>query len=320
LLPGTLVAAEQTKVSIAYRTVTPNGVPVWIAQERGLFAKQGLDARILHDVGREALGGDVPFGVIGTPAAIEAVSEGRDLKVLAALNLARGTGHLVAQPAIKTPDALRGKRVGVISVGTGFWVHTILALNHLGLEPKRDGITFVELGPGPASRFPQALEDGRIDAVVIDPGQSAQLKAKGVAMLLDMSRANILGVQSVLVVAGAYARQHPEVVEKVVAALVDGIGFSLAPQNEETVRKTLMSHLQVSATAALDAGYRNFMSRANRKPYVSVTAMRNMQRVMALNDPRVSHVKIEDLVDDRFVRKLDDSGAIDRTYQGYGVK
>jgi ABC-type nitrate/sulfonate/bicarbonate transport system substrate-binding protein len=77
LLPGTLVAAEQTKVSIAYRTVTPNGVPVWIAQERGLFAKQGLDARILHDVGREALGGDVPFGVIGTPAAIEAVS-GKD--------------------------------------------------------------------------------------------------------------------------------------------------------------------------------------------------------------------------------------------------
>jgi hypothetical protein len=31
----------------------------------------------LHDVGREALGGDVPFGVIGTPAAIEAVS-GKD--------------------------------------------------------------------------------------------------------------------------------------------------------------------------------------------------------------------------------------------------
>jgi hypothetical protein len=48
--------------------------------------------------------------------------------------------------------------------------------------------------------------------------------------------------------------------------------------------------------------------------------MRNMQRVMALNDPRVLNVNVEDLADDRFVRKLDDSGAIDRLYEGYRVK
>jgi hypothetical protein len=48
--------------------------------------------------------------------------------------------------------------------------------------------------------------------------------------------------------------------------------------------------------------------------------MRNMQRVMALHDPKVLSVKVEDLADDRFVRTLDDSGAIDRLYQGYGVK
>ena len=32
--------------------------------------------------------------------------------------------------------------------------------------------------------------------------------------------------------------------------------------------------------------------------------MQNMQRVMALNDPKVLNVKIVDLPDDRFVRKL----------------
>ena len=41
---------------------------------------------------------------------------------------------------------------------------------------------------------------------------------------------------------------------------------------------------------------------------------------MALNDPSVLNVKIEDLADDRFVRKLDESGAIDRLYESYGVK
>jgi hypothetical protein len=41
---------------------------------------------------------------------------------------------------------------------------------------------------------------------------------------------------------------------------------------------------------------------------------------MALNDAKALNVKIEDLADDRFVRKLDDSGAIDRLYERYGVK
>ena len=58
----------------------------------------------------------------------------------------------------------------------------------------------------------------------------------------------------------------------------------------------------------------------NRKPYASVAAMQNMQRVMALHDPKVLNVKVEDLVEHRFVRKLDESGVIDRLYATYGVK
>ena len=203
-------------------------------------------------------------------------------------------------------------------IGAGYWIHSILALNHLGLDPERDRISFVELGSVP--QLVQALEDGRIDAVVIDPGQSAQLRGKGFSLLLDMHPENILGVQSALVVAGSYSRQYPDVVEKVVGGLVDGIAFSLAPQNEETVRRTLMSRMNISVLAAAESGYRSFLSRANRKPYASITAMQNMQRVMALNDAKVLNVKIEDLADDRFVRKLDESGAIDRLYESYGVE
>jgi ABC-type nitrate/sulfonate/bicarbonate transport system substrate-binding protein len=320
-LPGAQSAVAPTKVVvIANLIVGSNLLPLWIAHEQGLFAKQLIDAQVLlveGDVSRR-IGDDVQFGVIGIPAAISAVSEGRDLRVLATLDAARVTGHLVARRDIQTPDALRGKRLGVGRIGAGYWIHSILALDQLGLDPKRDGISSVELGTVP--KLVQALEDGGIDAVVIDPGQSAQLRGKGFSLLLDMYPANILGVQSALVVAGAYSRQHPDVAEKVVTALVDGIGFSLAPENEETVRKTLMSRMQIAAPAAAESGYRNFLSRANRKPYASIPAMRNMQRVMALHDPKVLSVKVEDLADDRFVRTLDDSGAIDRLYQGYGVK
>jgi ABC-type nitrate/sulfonate/bicarbonate transport system substrate-binding protein len=316
---GADVASAQTKVSIANLIISPSHLPLWIAHERGLFAKQGIDAQILiFDDAPLHIAGDIQFGVIGIPAAILLVSEGREVKVLVSLDTPRATGHLITRREIKTPVDLRGKRFGVNRIGAGVWIHSMLALNHLGLDPKRDGITFVEI-PG-TPQLAQALEAGQIDAVVIDPGQSAQLRAKGFSLLLDLYSAEISGVQSALVVTGDYLRERPDVVEKVVAALIEGIGYSLAPRNEEIVRNTLMTRTKISTPAAADIGYQNFLSRANRKPYASVRSMQNLQRVMALNDPKVLNVRIADIADDRYVRKLDENGAIDQVYQNYGVK
>jgi NitT/TauT family transport system substrate-binding protein len=319
LLCGPLGVSAQTKVSIANLIVSSAHLPLWIAGDQGLFAGHGIVAeiRIVNDA-IHAITPDTPFGVIGLPAAISAMAEGRDLKVVVTLDSARVTGHLVAGRDIKTPGDLRGKRIGVNRVGTGAWIHSILALNHLGLDPTRDEITFVEIMSVP--QRVQGLEAGVIDATVVDPGQSAQLRAKGFNLLLDMYPADIQGVQSALVVDGAYSRQYPHMVERVVATLMEGMAFSLAAQNADIAQKTLAARMKISAPAAAASAYRDFVSRANRKPYASIAAMQNMQRVMALNDSKVLDVKIENLIDDDFVRKLDANGAIDRVYARYGVK
>ena len=321
LLSPAQVASAQAKVSIIHTVVGPSEIPLWIAHEQGLFAKQGIDAQILLQETRgvaRRITGDIQLGVIGIPATIAAVVEGRDLKILAPTSSARATTHLVARPDVKTPDDLRGKRFGVFGIGTGFWIHAMLALEHLGLDPKRDHITFVEVGN--LARMARALEAGDIDAAMLDPARSSQLRSKGFSMLLDMYPANISAVQNALIVTGAYLREHPDVVEKVVAGLVEGIAFSLSPANKDVVLKTLMAHMQLTDPAAAESSYKNFASRVLRKPYASVEAMQNMQRVMALHDPKVLNLKLADLIEERFVRKLDESGVIDRLYSTYGVK
>lgn len=45
-----------------------------------------------------------------------------------------------------------------------------------------------------------------------------------------------------------------------------------------------------------------------------------MQRIIALHSVAVLDVRLEDIVDDRLVRKLDEAGVIDRLYAAYGVK
>jgi hypothetical protein len=51
-----------------------------------------------------------------------------------------------------------------------------------------------------------------------------------------------------------------------------------------------------------------------------LAGLRNVQRLMKLRNPNVEKVKVEDLVDDRFMKKLDQSGFIDEMYARYGVK
>jgi len=321
LLPNAQVASAQTKVSIIHAVVGPGETPLWIAHEQGLFAKQGIDVQVLLQgtpgVARQ-ITGDIPFGMVGIPAIMVAVTEGRDLRILAPSSTARAANHLVARPDIKTPEDLRGKRFGVFGIGTGFWIQAMLALEHLGLDPTRDRISFVAVGNLP--RMARALEAGEVDAVILDPARSSQLQGKGFSMLLDMYPANISAAQNALVVAGAYLREQPDVVEKVVTGLVEGIAFSLSPSNKDVVLKTLMAHMKITNPAAAESAYKNFSSRVIRKPYASVEAMQNMQRVMALHDPKVLSLKLADLIEERFVRKLDQSGVIDRLYSTYGVK
>jgi hypothetical protein len=81
-----------------------------------------------------------------------------------------------------------------------------------------------------------------------------------------------------------------------------------------------MKHLRISEPAVAEAGYNNLVRVLDRKPYTSPEGLRNIQRMMQFNNPRVGTIKVEDLVDSALVRKLDESGFIDRVYSTYGVK
>lgn len=109
-------------------------------------------------------------------------------------------------------------------------------------------------------------------------------------------------------------------VEKVVTAVVEGTAYACAPTNKNVVLSTLMRRLQLTDAAAAELGYQNFLQNVNRKPYPVSARLQNLNRIVALHEPRVATLKAEDLIDDRFVRRLDESGTIDRLYSQYGAK
>jgi hypothetical protein len=50
------------------------------------------------------------------------------------------------------------------------------------------------------------------------------------------------------------------------------------------------------------------------KPYPSIDALRNVQKLMAAMNPKVASLKPEEIVEPRIIRRLDESGFIDSVY------
>jgi hypothetical protein len=90
--------------------------------------------------------------------------------------------------------------------------------------------------------------------------------------------------------------------------------FIQKPANKPVVLKSMMKNLRMTDPAAAENGYQDQPLTLNRKPYPSLEGLRNAQRLMALQNPKISALKIEELIDSPFVRKLDETGFIDRLY------
>jgi len=163
-------ASAQTRITIGVAAMSPRTIPLLLAQEQGLFVKQGIDARIVLIKGAPILvasliSGDLEIGYTGGTSVLGAAASGPYLKILSSIS-SKLTHTMLAHPSLKTAEQLRGKRFGIQSMGGTTWMHTILGLEQVGLDVKRDNISILMIGD--SVLIGQSLEAGRIDAAVLD--------------------------------------------------------------------------------------------------------------------------------------------------------
>lgn len=316
-------AAAKPKVVIAHAAMNFRVAPLWVAQDQGFFGKYGIDPEVIYVRGGPTLlsgmlSGDIQIGWTAS-AIIGPIAEGADFVIVAGFNN-RNTDDLVVKPGIKRPEDLRGKRLGVQSIGGGGWMGAMLGLEYLGLEPRRDDIRVLVVGD--SSVRGQALEAGLIDATFLDGAFSRKVKTKGFATLADLSRVNIPIMNHLMAVKRSYLQRQPELVDNVLRALIEGLAFTWAPKNKSAVLKTIMRRLRITEMGFAEDGYQDLLTRGGleKKPHPSLEGVRNVQRLMLSSNPRVGEVKLEEIVDRSLVRKLDDSGFIDRLYSVYAAK
>lgn len=165
------LAQPLTKVGISQALLIANYTPVYLAKQRGLFAKQGLDVDIstaggIATVVPVVLSKRAQFALSGSAPSVNATLEGGAMKCIA--NIAGGTALLVlGKPGTKISSVadFKGKTIATLRFPSNTNTTPKYVLTKLaGIDTAADKINFLELPPGAQA---QAVKDGRADLAVV---------------------------------------------------------------------------------------------------------------------------------------------------------
>jgi hypothetical protein len=113
-------------------------------------------------------------------------------------------------------------------------------------------------------------------------------------------------------------QQKGDLAENYLKAEIEALAFSLAPKNKPAVMKSLMRHLRTDAAGAED-GYLDLTRGVDRKPIPLGGRAAQCAALLKTRTPKVGDLKVEDVIDGRITRRLDESGFIERTFATQGA-
>ncbi|GAA4607287.1 ABC transporter substrate-binding protein [Actinoallomurus liliacearum] len=225
--------------------------PVYLGNQQGFFAEQGLKLRIETAQGGAAIvpavvSGQVDFGFSNYTSLVIARSKGLPLKVVAPGNASTGVrgkdfGGVVVKSGspIKSAKDLAGKRVAVNTLNNINDTTVRASIRAAGGDAKN--VKFTELA------FPDmlaALDKGNVDAVqVVEPFLTTALKNGG-----RLVASNYVDTAPNLTIAGYFTSQRtaaskPDLVRRFTTAMRKSLQY--ADQNPDAVRKVLGTYTKI---------------------------------------------------------------------------
>ena len=175
-------AQTTEKVRIAYASNSLAFLVPFVAKDRGLYAKHGIEAELIQvrpNVAMAALlSGDIDYvELIGS--VIRSAGRGAPVRAIST-SIKAPFFSFAANSKFKTIKDLKGATIGVTAIGGTNYVSTRLTLRHYGLDPDED---VKILAIGDEKLMYEAFRIGRVDCVVVAPPFSVILRREGFPLL-----------------------------------------------------------------------------------------------------------------------------------------
>src|SRR6266478_1701463 len=145
-------SSAQDRVRVGWAAMTASHTPLWVAQDKGLLAKQGLAVEsIFFGAGPPAMqalvAGDLDIVVTSAPNVVNPRLGGVDAVMVMSI-IPTFIDHIISAPSITSPEQLKGKIGSVNRFGSISEMGLRLSLRRLGIDPDKD-VRIVPAGGNP---------------------------------------------------------------------------------------------------------------------------------------------------------------------------
>lgn len=304
-------APPRLSIKINWTAVSGASGGLWTAFEAGYFKDENLDAELVNIPSSSRavaalVSKDVQFTHLDGQVIIDADLSGAGIKMMYGINN-RLVFSVMTKPDITKPADLKGKKLGITTVGSSTHTAALLALRLWGLQPQSD-VTFIPLTEVP--NILTALQAGQIDAGVVSPPTNSRAKAAGFRELINLATD---GPEWPSVGVGAladYLKANPTVGVRFVRAYARGV--QRFKSDKAFGLKVLQKYLKIDDQSVLEDTWSQYAIYLAELPYV--LGMQNTLDAVAQSNDKAKTLKPEDLIDSSFVRQLDDEGFFKKLY------
>jgi NitT/TauT family transport system substrate-binding protein len=214
-------AQELVKTPVQIPAITPAATAFAVARDRGYYRQEGLDAQLIvmpSALGTQALlGGNVKFSTAGG-AGLLPILRGAPIRFMFT-TFNRPMFWLYSRSDIRSVENLKGKKVGVSSLGSGPDSLLREILKKHGLDGGRD-VVILPVGSGTARFF--ALQAGTVDAAMLSIPANLMAQDAGFRELVSFIDQEWIELQGTINVTDQLLAADPTLVEKFIRATLKG--------------------------------------------------------------------------------------------------
>jgi NitT/TauT family transport system substrate-binding protein len=268
------LAAQEKKLVIGYTARDLNNFPLFAAQAKGFFKDAGKEVELVQirsNIGLSGvLGGSVDYYTSFSSAVTLAAQQGSPILGIFSM-IERPSLYMIARPEIRTMQDLKGKIIGMGSIGGITVAITRRMLAHYGVGPNE--FTIVSAGDLPVRMA--AVKSGAIHATLAGHPAPVQAKEMGLNVLASAADTVDFPLAGLSTSAAKLKNQRREVVS-IVTALLRGLLF-VRNQRDDAIH--LIQSLFKMDRDLAEAGYDGTLKAYSKDGSTSVKGIESVLEV-----------------------------------------
>ena len=170
-------------------------------------------------------------------------------------------------------------QIGTARFGGSSHISALIALEHLGLDLRRDKITLIQTGVDPDRMA--ALEAKAIDAGMLQRVATKVMVGKGFYPLLNMLQAKIPYQNTGLTIKKDYAAANAKAVDGFTRGTIEAYAYIFKKENKQSVKEIIARNLRLPNVEAAEDFYVEAQEELDRKPYPTLEGFKIVIKYVA---------------------------------------